>query len=432
VQFPSAVDPVAAFVAAIHANDAVLATDLLGRYPGLKAKLNDPLPGFHFGGTALLAAIPWSNKKMIELLLRSGADINQRSHWWAGGFGVLDDDRGLAPWLIEHGAIVDAHAAARLGMMDRLQELVKKDPGVVHAKGGDGQTPLHFARSVEVARFLLGKGAKIDALDVDHESTPAMYMVRSRQDVVRFLVENGCHTDILMAAALGDIELVRHHLEREPASIRTSVSGEYFPMRDKRAGGTIYIWTLGKHKTAHLVARDFGHEDVFDLLMARSPEELKLAQACELGDEATFRALLKARPDIASTLSNEEKRKLAAAAESNNTAAVRMMLEAGWPAAVRGQNDGTPLHWAAWHGNVEMTRVILRRKPPLELRDGNNNATAIGWAVHGSLNSWHKETGDYAGVVAALLEAGAEAPKITDDFAASEPVLEALKRAAGR
>ena len=80
------------------------------------------------------------------------------------------------------------------------------------------------------------------------------------------------------------------------------VSEEYFPKQDARSGGTIYIWVFGWHRTAHLVARDFGHEDVFRFLMEHSPEELKLAQACELGDEDMFRALLESRPNLVETL----------------------------------------------------------------------------------------------------------------------------------
>src|SRR5205814_7129514 len=126
--------------------------------------------------------------------------------------------------------------------------------GVVHTRGGDGQTPLHFASTVEVASFLLENSADIDALDVDHESTPAQYMLRvdqkrhypkDRQQVTRYLVSRGCKTDILMAAALGDTDLVRLHLDSDPACIRMSVSEEWLPKRDVRAGGTIYIWTLG-------------------------------------------------------------------------------------------------------------------------------------------------------------------------------------------
>ena len=57
------------------------------------------------------------------------------------------------------------------------------------------------------------------------------------------------------------------------------------------------------HQQTHLVAREFGHEEVFRLLMERSPEELKLAQACELGDEAVFNALLAQRPALADEIS---------------------------------------------------------------------------------------------------------------------------------
>src|SRR2546429_659510 len=119
---PLASKPVAEIMAAIKANDALRVADVLDRYPELKPRLNEPAPGQPFGTTALLAAVQRKNKEMIDVLLRAGADINARSHWWAGSFGVLDNDNGLAEFLIERGAIVDVHAAARLGMMDRLKE----------------------------------------------------------------------------------------------------------------------------------------------------------------------------------------------------------------------------------------------------------------------------------------------------------------------
>lgn len=91
---------------------------------------------------------------MIDLLLSSGADINGRSHWWAGGFGVLDDGRGLADFLIARGARIDAHAASRLGMLDKLCELVAADPGVVAVRGGtDRPRSISPARSKSLGIF---------------------------------------------------------------------------------------------------------------------------------------------------------------------------------------------------------------------------------------------------------------------------------------
>src|SRR5438552_13898189 len=124
---------------------------------------------------------------MLDVLLGAGADINARSRWWAGGFGLLDyADPELAAYAMKRGAILDAHAAARLGMIDKLRELTTANPALVHARGGDGQTPLHFASTIEVAAYLLDHGADIDARDIDHESTPAQYMVRDRQPVLSY------------------------------------------------------------------------------------------------------------------------------------------------------------------------------------------------------------------------------------------------------
>ena len=50
--------------------------------------------------------------------LRYGADLNLKSEWWAGGFGLLE--HGCTPEqaapLIARGAIVDIFAAAHLGV----------------------------------------------------------------------------------------------------------------------------------------------------------------------------------------------------------------------------------------------------------------------------------------------------------------------------
>src|SRR6266516_470115 len=107
-------------VASVKANDTERARQCLERDSQLRSKLNEPMAELTFGSLVLGPAVRWQNRAMIDLLLSAGADINARSHWWAGGFGVLDDDRGLAPFLIERGALVDAHAAARLGMLEHL------------------------------------------------------------------------------------------------------------------------------------------------------------------------------------------------------------------------------------------------------------------------------------------------------------------------
>jgi hypothetical protein len=144
--------------------------------------------------------------------------------------------------------------------------------------------------------------------------------------------------------------------------------------------------------------------------MARSPEELKLSQACELGDEELFRQLLARSPNLIEKMSGKDRRKVADAAQNNNIKAVRLMLQAGWPVNSRGQHAATALHWASFHGNPEMAKTILQHHPSLECVDEDFHGTPLGWAIHGSEHGWHCRTGDYASTVEVLLRAGAKLP----------------------
>jgi ankyrin repeat protein len=425
-------NPMEAFTAAIKANDAGLLRQVLGRYPALKLQLDEPLPDYSFDTPAIVAAVYKQNRDMIDALLEAGANINARSKWWAGGFGVLDSSsEELTPYLIERGAYVDIHAAARLGRFDRVKELIEGDPALVHARGGDGQTPLHFASTVEIAGYLLDHGAEIDARDIDHESTAAQYMVGHsplRHEVARYLISRGAKTDILMAAALGDLELVRQHLDDDPASVRISVSEKDFPKQDPRSGGSIYIFTFGWTRTAHMLAHKFGHEEVFRLLMQRSSLGLRFAIACEVGDEELAKQVLQKHPGIIAKQPPEAYRRIIGAALRNNARAVGMMLGAGWPAEVYGNHQQTALHWGAFHGNVETVRALLDHHAPLEAVEEEFKATPLGWALYGSRNGWHRDTGDYPGVVEVLLSAGAKVPRPIEELEAPEEVLEVMRR----
>jgi len=349
---------------------------------------------------------------MLDVLLEAGADINARSTWWAGGFGLLDGvGPALASYAISRGAIVDVHAAARLGMLDTLRNLISNNPALVHARGGDGQTPLHFASNIPVAEYLLQQGADINAIDVDHESTPAQYMVQDRQEILRYLIHRGCKSDLLMAAALGDLHLASRLIDADPNCVRIRVTEQYFPMKNKRAGGTIYQWTLGSHVSPHEVAKEFGHAEVFELLMQRSPPDVQFLASCWLGDEAKTKALLTQHPNLTTSVIRSSARELADAARNNNLKAVRLLLEAGFPPDTPGQHGATSLHWACFHGNTDMAKLILKNHPPLEKLDAEFKGTPVGWAIYGSEHGWYCRSGDYAGTVRALLEAGAKAPE---------------------
>ena len=432
-------DPVEALTAAIRGNDASLVRDVLARHPQLKSCINEPLPDYCFDAPAIIAAVHKENRDVIDALLDAGANINERSRWWAGSYGVLDSaNPQLAAYLISRGAIVDIHAAARLGMIDRVREILAVNPQLVHARGGDGQLPLHFAATVEIATLLLEHGAEIDARDIDHESTAAQYMASSRRymdsqssyrhDVARFLISRGAQTDILMASAVGDLAHVERILNDDPETIRVTVSERYFPKRDPRSGGSIYIYGFGLTKSPHMIAHQFGHTAVFELLMQRSAPWLRLSQAAEVGDESRVEQILQHHPTLFARLTSNAARRIVGAAVRSNARAVELLLDRGWPSDAALDNNQTALHYAAWHGNLAMARALIAHKAPINIFETEHGGSPLAWALHGSLHSWERDKGDHAGVVRALLAAGAELPKPDRPLEATEDVLEILRQ----
>jgi hypothetical protein len=201
------------------------------------------------------------------------------------------------------------------------------------------------------------------------------------------------------------------------------VSEEFFPIIGEKSGGTIYQWTLGWYVSAHQVAKDFGHENIFQLLMDRSPAPLKLITGCWLGDGKLIESLRRTQQII--EFSAVEKRQIAHAAYKNDLKALKLMLDAGLPVDARSRHNATALHWAAWHGNAAMVRLILQHDPPLEDTNNDFKSTPLGWAIHGSQNGWYRDKGDYAATVEALLEAGARPP---EKIAGTDAVQGVLRR----
>ena len=111
--------------------------------------------------------------EMVDLLLQAGADIGKVNEFWSSGFWLEQVSPEVSARLLEVGALPTIHTAAALGLATQVGELLDGDPTLLEAPGGDGATPLHFVRTVEVAEVLINRGADLNARDRDHRSTPA-------------------------------------------------------------------------------------------------------------------------------------------------------------------------------------------------------------------------------------------------------------------
>lgn len=395
--------------------------------------VNQPL--FAFDSPALVVASGHDELDVVDALLELGADPNRKSDWWAGGFHPLyHANPQVATRLLKAGALPDACAAAAMDRMDLLTDMLARDPALVNQRGGDGQTPLHFAKSRRVAELLLAAGANIDARDVDHRSTPAEWMLsqfevpgRSRLDVAQYLFDRGAACDIFLAAALGRTGRVRDLLRSDPSllSLRTG-QGEY--AEKPPSSYHIYFWSIGANLTPLQTAAKFGQRDTLDFMRGLATPEQQLMVACHEGDAAEARRLVAAHPGMIQRLPEEDARALTDEAWAANAPAARLMLELGFDPAL-GEKGGTALHSAAWTGSPETVAAILessKGRALVNAREQLYGGTPLGWCCHGSVNG--NRDANHAEVARMLIAAGANVPDDMEGSEKVEPVLDAARR----
>jgi len=412
-------------VAAFHRRDIDAVRRIFQQQPALQKMIDAPL--FSFNAPAIVHCA--NDAAMVDMLLDFGADPNRRSEWWAGPFHALHIATGdAATRLIAAGAVPDACAAAHLDRVDLLARMIEEDPARVHERGGDGQTPLHFAQSRAAVDLLLEHGADIDARDVDHRATPAEWMLarhrgEGRYALASYLVERGASADIFLAAALGLTDRVRELIDADPTllDLRTG-QGRY--AAQPPSAQHIYLWTIGDSRSPLDTAAQFDQYETLELLLEYASPIQRFMLACRQGDEAVARAALRDDPSLMSRLGADDRRAITDAAWNGEAGPVAVMLALGFDPRTPGQDTGTALHCAAWQGSAETVAALLRHPDAAEMlamKDAHHGATPLGWCCHGSRFG---PTGrDHATVARLLLEAGA---KLGPDTAEASEEVEAV------
>jgi ankyrin repeat protein len=348
----------------------------------------------------------------VEALVHDHPDLPEAiGKSWANGFHTDYIPPAIGRFLVERGAPLSVHAAAAFGFTDSLADLLGADPVLVHAKGGDGCTPLHFARDVVTAKLLLDLGADIDAKDEDHDSTPAQWRVGKAPEVSRYLLARGATPDIFLAAALGDGDLAARLVARNPACVAQRIGRlpDFPPIGHHGRGGTILQWTLAFNSYPHQIALLKGHDRLFDFLYENSDPQTRLLVCCVLARRQNAEAIARQHPDIVANLPSLDLELLPRYCWETNTnyEAVRLMLDLGFPIAHTESSHGySPLHNAAWSGDAALVDLLISRGHPVDLVDPRYNSTPLGYAIHDCIVEKRHPEGDFARVIESLLEAG--------------------------
>jgi ankyrin repeat protein len=309
------------------------------------------------------------------------------------------------------GADQAVHVAARAGLADELAELLATDASLIDARGIDARTPLHCAGTVAVAALLLDHGARIDARDEDHDSTPAQWLIGDSPDVARFLLERGAKADIFLAAALGDLALAERLVTEDRGCLahRIGKPPNFPPLGYQGRGGTIYQWTLRFNSYSQQIALMKGHQEMFDFLYAESDVATRLLVNCVLARRAEAETIAKEHPEIVPGLPDVDRELVAKYCWETNSDydAVKLMLDLGFPVAHPEHSHGyTPLHNAAWEGSGDLVDLLISRGHPVDICDPRFGATPLGYALYDCLVEKRHPEGEFARVVKALLEAG--------------------------
>lgn len=93
---------------------------------------------------------------------------------------------------------LEIHKAASKGDMEKVKELLNKDPELVNSKDDNGSRPIHYASlrgHKNIAELLITRGADVNARD-QYLSSPLHLAARGgHQEVVDLLIRNGGYTE---------------------------------------------------------------------------------------------------------------------------------------------------------------------------------------------------------------------------------------------
>ncbi|MDP7051124.1 MAG: ankyrin repeat domain-containing protein [Verrucomicrobiota bacterium] len=295
----------------------------------------------------------------VQAELDKGVDVN------------AEDEFGFTP----------LHFAAWVGHKE-IAELLIENGADVNANSWRGLTPLHDAAtniSKEIIELLINNGADVNAKDVEGFTPWDHAAIWDHKEIVDLLVKHGGKSgaadSIHVAAAVGNIEAVKQHLN----------SGEDVNVKDEFGYTPLHnaAW-IGRKEIAELLIGKGADVNVVD-----GDGYTALDWAIYLDDPSASREDKAAKKQIAILLRKHgaktgEKLKigyaLIDAAVEGNIEAVKQHLAAGADLNSKDEFGGTPLHNAAMEGHKEIAELLIDKGADMNVLDGDGY-TPLDWAI---------------------------------------------------
>jgi ankyrin repeat protein len=345
-----------------------------------------PLVAACFSAFVRLPEFATGVREVVALLLAAGADPNDATE---------DAEFPGDPLSVLYAAAGRNHDAALTRMLLDAGADPDDDESLYHAVEGD---------DIECVRLLLAAGARVGG-------TNAMLRVLDfeRPDCLRLLLAHGGDPN----ERTGDGPLP-HALRRRRSAAVVKLLLEAGADPNARNAHGVPALKIARHMglaEAAVLLREAGAVDV-----GAADERERFVVACASGDRATAESILARRPRIVAELDRMQLRLLPELAASGAGEGVRLMVELGWPVAVRGGDiDGSALNWAVFRGDSALATFLLAHGARYDERHAYNDD------VYGTLSFASRNRpqgpGDWLGCARALIAAGSPIPDPRYPFA---------------
>ena len=271
------------------------------------------------------------------------------------------------------------------------------------ANPNDGESIYHAMETGDpaCARLLLEAGAKVEGSNALHHvlDWDGLHMLRLLLSYTKDANDTG--------NGLGHPLIWAIRRRRSLAHIQALLEAGADPHAKTKDGISAYRFALqtGLTEVAEALRRAGAHETL-------SIED-EFVTACSRANEAAARAILTRHPDIFRRLSEAQLRQLPNLMEARNLPAVRLMVEIGWPIAVRGGDWGASvLSLAVYQGDPEWTRFFLQHGARWTEEHNYGNVRGIlGWA-----SRYQPPGPDWVGCARALVEYGMPIPESGSEY----------------
>jgi ankyrin repeat protein len=280
---------------------------------------------------------------------------------------------------------------------------------------GDDAYPIHFAAErggLPIVTLLVEHGADPQGAGTGHLLDAVGWAVcfdyATHVDVARYLLAHGATYTLMTAVALGEPQAIREtvrageNLDQRMDKTNRHRTAAHLAIIKKQPASLATLIELGADlnaedatgSTALDVAALNAETDMANALIAAGAR-ITLSAAIALGRREEAERIVKENPDgvsdrrWANILVQASARASGAALDRLISAVTRLRggltivnLEADPEAAVDEARGYTPLHQAAYYGNVDAVRVLLKHGASPRARDGRWKATPAGWAAY--------------------------------------------------